>query len=190
MGMADITGDPCQGSPQDLDICAAVKEGQQIGWDRRLPIMARMHSGGKGQSGSKRPFVDAPPDWSEMDKENIEALVVKYSKEGKSSAEIGTILRDQHAVPDVKLVTGERISAIISRNGMEPSYPEDMMNLMRQAQRIIDHLESGNKKDIHNRRQLELTESRLRRIARYYRGKGKIPEDWTYKRDQLRLMIQ
>ena len=59
---------------------------------------------------------------------------------------------------------------------MEPSYPEDMMNLMRQAQRIIDHLESGNKKDIHNRRQLELTESRLRRIASYYRGKGKFPK--------------
>ena len=55
--------------------------------------MARMHSGGKGQSGSKRPFVDTPPDWSDMDKENIEALVVRYSKEGKSSAEIGTILR-------------------------------------------------------------------------------------------------
>ena len=68
--------------------------------------------------------------------------------------------------------------------------PEDMMNLMRQAQRIIDHLESGNRKDIHNRRQLELTESRLRRLARYYRDNGKIPEDWTYKRDQLRLMIQ
>ena len=117
-------------------------------------------------------------------------MILKYSSEGKSTSEIGIILRDQHAVPDVKLATGERISAIIARNGMNPSYPEDMMNLMRQAQRIIDHLESGNRKDIHNRRQLELTESRLRRLARYYRDSGKIPEDWTYKRDQLRLMIQ
>jgi len=152
--------------------------------------MARMHSGGKGQSGSTRPFINTPPKWSETDKETIESMILKYSKEGKSSSEIGIILRDQHAVPDVKLATGERISSIIARNGMTPIYPEDMMNLMRQAQRIIDHLESGNRKDIHNRRQLELTESRLRRLARYYRDNGKIPEDWTYKRDQLRLMIQ
>ena len=152
--------------------------------------MARMHSGGKGQSGSTRPFISTPPKWSETDKDSIESLILKYSSEGKSTSEIGIILRDQHAVPDVKLATGERISAIIARNGMNPSYPEDMMNLMRQAQRIIDHLESGNRKDIHNRRQLELTESRLRRLARYYRDNGKIPEDWTYKRDQLRLMIQ
>ena len=152
--------------------------------------MARMHSGGKGQSGSTRPFISTPPNWSETDKDNIESLILKYSSEGKSTSEIGIILRDQHAVPDVKLATGERISAIIARNGMNPNYPEDMMNLMRQAQRIIDHLESGNRKDIHNRRQLELTESRLRRLARYYRDSGKIPEDWTYKRDQLRLMIQ
>ena len=152
--------------------------------------MARMHSGGKGQSGSTRPFISTPPKWSETDNDSIESLILKYSSEGKSTSEIGIILRDQHAVPDVKLATGERISAIIARNGMNPSYPEDMMNLMRQAQRIIDHLESGNRKDIHNRRQLELTESRLRRLARYYRDSGKIPEDWTYKRDQLRLMIQ
>ena len=152
--------------------------------------MARMHSGGKGQRGSTRPFISTPPKWSETDKDNIESLILKYSSEGKSTSEIGIILRDQHAVPDVKLATGERISAIIARNGMNPNYPEDMMNLMRQAQRIIDHLESGNRKDIHNRRQLELTESRLRRLARYYRDSGKIPEDWTYKRDQLRLMIQ
>ncbi|DAC26183.1 MAG TPA: 30S ribosomal protein S15, partial [Candidatus Poseidoniales archaeon] len=52
------------------------------------------------------------------------------------------------------------------------------------------HLEAGNRKDIHNRRQLELTESRLRRLAKYYRESGRISSDWTYKRDQLRLMVE
>ena len=65
--------------------------------------MARMHSGGKGRSGSTRPFINTPPKWSETDKETIESMILKYSKEGKSSSEIGIILRDQHAVPDVKL---------------------------------------------------------------------------------------
>ncbi len=63
------------------------------------------------------------------------------------------------------------------------------MNLMRQALRMIDHLNS-NHKDLHNRRQLELTESRIRRLAKYYIGTGKLDSDWTYKRDQLRLMVE
>tara|TARA_B100000575_G_scaffold74748_1_gene58269 strand:- start:3797 stop:4255 length:459 start_codon:yes stop_codon:yes gene_type:complete len=152
--------------------------------------MARMHNKGKGQSGSTKPVLDAPPGWSETDKDNVESLILKYANEGKTTSEIGIILRDQHAVPNVKLATGERITSIIEKNGTRSKYPEDMMNLMRQAQRIIDHLESGNQKDIHNRRQLELTESRLRRLSSYYRNSGRIPSDWTYKRDQLRLMIQ
>ena len=102
---------------------------------------------------------------------------------------IGTILRDQHAVPDVRLVTGERISETLVRNGIGGKYPEDMMNLMRQALRMIDHLNS-NHKDLHNRRQLELTESRIRRLAKYYIGAGKLDSNWKYKRDQLRLMVE
>ena len=102
---------------------------------------------------------------------------------------IGTILRDQHAVPDARLVTGERISETLMRNGIGGKYPEDMMNLMRQALRMIDHLNT-NHKDLHNRRQLELTESRIRRLAKYYIGTGKLDSDWAYKRDQLRLMVE
>ena len=153
--------------------------------------MARMHSGGKGQSGTTRPFINTPPKWSETDKETIESMIVKYSKEGKSSSEIGIILRDQHAVPDVKLATGERISAIIARNGMTPSYPEDMMNLMRQAVRIINHLGTGrNHKDLHNKRALELSEGKICRLANYCKKSGRLPEEWRYKRDELRLMVE
>ena len=60
---------------------------------------------------------------------------------------------------------------------------------MRKALSLIDHL-SGNKKDLHNRRQLELCESRLRRLAKYYVRTGRISSTWTYKRDQLRLMVE
>ena len=92
-------------------------------------------------------------------------------------------------VPDVRLVTGERISETLVRNGIGGKYPEDMMNLMRQALRMIDHLNS-NHKDSHNRRQLELTESRIRRLAKYYIGTGNLDSNWKYKRDQLRLMVE
>ena len=151
--------------------------------------MARMHSKGKGTSGSSKPNIDTAPSWSESDKGTVEELIIKYANEGHSSAKIGTLLRDMHAVPDVRLVMGERISQTLSRNDLESKYPEDMMNLMRKALSLIDHL-SNNKKDLHNRRQLELCESRLRRLSRYYVGTGRIPSTWAYKRDQLRLMVE
>jgi len=151
--------------------------------------MARMHSKGKGTSGSSKPNNDTAPSWSESDKGTVEELILKYANEGHSSAKIGTLLRDMHAVPDVRLVMGERISQTLSRNNLDSTYPEDMMNLMRKALSLIDNL-SSNKKDLHNRRQLELCESRLRRLAKYYVGTGRISSTWTYKRDQLRLMVE
>jgi len=151
--------------------------------------MARMHSKGKGKSGSNKPFSEGPPDWSNSDKKEIENLIVHLSSEGHSGAMIGTILRDKHGVPDVRLVTGERISQTLARLGSIPSYPEDLMSLMRRALRLIDHL-STNRKDIHNRRQLELCESKIRRLSSYYKETNQLDDDWTYKRDQLRLMVE
>ena len=100
------------------------------------------------------------------------------------------MLRDLHAVPDVRLVTGKRIGTILAENDIGGTYPEDMMNLMRQAVRIIEHLGSGNHKDIHNKRSLELTEAKIRKLAKYYMSEGKLPSDWRYKRDELRLMVE
>ncbi|DAC31401.1 MAG TPA: 30S ribosomal protein S15, partial [Candidatus Poseidoniaceae archaeon] len=117
-------------------------------------------------------------------------LIVELGKSGHSTAEIGTIMRDQHAVPNVKLVTGKRIGAILAEHDIGGTYPEDMMNLMRQAVRIIEHLGSGNHKDIHNKRSLEITEAKLRKLASYYISEGKLPADWRYKRDELRLMVE
>ena len=151
--------------------------------------MARMHSKGKGTSGASKPNNDTAPSWSESDKGTVEELILKYANEGHSSAKIGSLLRDMHAVPDVRLVMGERISQTLSRNNLDSTYPEDMMNLMRKALSLIDHL-SSNKKDLHNRRQLELCESRVRRLAKYYVRTGRISSTWTYKRDQLRLMVE
>ena len=151
--------------------------------------MARMHSKGKGKSGSSKPHSGVPPEWSNADKKDVENLIAQLSSDGYSSAMIGSILRDQHGVPDVRLVTGERISQTLAKLDVTPSYPEDLMCLMRRALRLIDHL-STNGKDIHNRRQLELCESKIRRLSRYYKESNQLDGDWTYKRDQLRLMVE
>ncbi len=151
--------------------------------------MSRMHSKGKGSSGSRKPHSKTPPDWSNSDKKKVEELILQLSEEGNSNASIGTILRDKHGVPNVRLVTGERISQTLERLGKSGKLPEDLMSLMRRALRLIDHL-SQNSKDNHNRRQLELCESKIRRLSKYYRENNQIDSDWTYKRDQLRLMVE
>ena len=153
--------------------------------------MARMYAGRRGKSGSTKPHNETAPEWSNSDADAVTALVIELGKAGHSSAAIGTILRDQHAVPDVRTVLGgKRINAILAENEIGGTYPEDMMNLMRKAVGIIEHLGSGNHKDLHNKRSLELTEAKIRRLAKYYISESKLPSDWKYKRDQLRLMVE
>lgn len=149
-----------------------------------------MYKSRKGKSGSSKPYVTEAPEWSNTNADEVTKLVVELGKAGNSTAQIGTVLRDQHAVPDVRLVTGKRIGTILAENEIGGTYPEDMMNLMRQAVRIIEHLGSGNHKDIHNKRSLELTEAKIRKLAKYYISEGKLPSDWRYKRDELRLMVE
>ena len=151
--------------------------------------MARMHSPGRGKSGSTKPMVDKAPEWSNTDAKEVTELILSLAAEGHNPATIGTILRDQHAVPDVRLVVGKRLGQVLAENDVTPKYPEDMMNLMRRALRLIDHLQS-NQKDRHNSRQLELTESKIRRLSRYYKGRGQLDTEWAYKRDELRLMVE
>ena len=151
--------------------------------------MARMHSPGRGKSGSTKAMVDKAPEWSNTDAKEVTELILSLAAEGHNPATIGTILRDQHAVPDVRLVVGKRLGQVLAENDVTPKYPEDMMNLMRRALRLIDHLQS-NRKDRHNSRQLELTESKIRRLSRYYKGRGQLDTEWAYKRDELRLMVE
>ena len=151
--------------------------------------MARMYSSRKGKSGSSKPFMSEPSAWSNTDAKEIESLVLKYAKEGMSTSQIGIVLRDKHAVPDARLVLGKRIGAVLAENDLGGSYPEDLMNLMRQAVGIIDHL-TTNHRDIHNKRSLELTEAKIRRLGNYYKAEGRLPADWKYKRDQLRLIVE
>lgn len=150
--------------------------------------MSRMHSPGRGRSGSTKPNVDTAPEWSNTDEKEVTAMILSLAEEGHTPAQIGTILRDKHAVPDVRLVLGKRVSQVLTENEVIPKFPEDLMSLMRRALRLIDHLEA-NHKDLHNGRQLELTESKIRRLSRYYKGEKKLDGDWVYKREQLRLMV-
>lgn len=152
--------------------------------------MARIHARRKGKSGSTRRFDrDKHPEWSALRPREVESKIIELAKAGKSTSEIGMILRDQYAVPDVKIATGKRISQILSENNLLPEIPEDLRNLIREALKIRDHLEV-HRKDFSNKRSLQLTESKIRRLTKYYRFTGRLPENWKYSPQQARLMFE
>jgi small subunit ribosomal protein S15 len=150
--------------------------------------MARMHSKKRGKSRSKRPLRTSPPTWSEYSREEVVDLILKYRKEEYPPSTIGTVLRDQHGIPSVRLATGKKITRILHENDEAPKLPEDLMNLMRQAVNLRKHLEE-NPKDLHSRRGLQLCESKIRRLTKYYRGR-KLPPDWRYDPERAELLVR
>jgi len=129
------------------------------------------------------------PEWIEYSNEEIEELILKLKKEGNSTSMMGIILRDQYGIPDVKLITGLKIAQILEKHNQGLEYPEDLMNLIRKAVNIRDHLKE-NPKDLHTRRGLRIVESKIRRLVRYYRNEGVLPEGWRYEPKQAALLVK
>jgi small subunit ribosomal protein S15 len=149
-----------------------------------------MHARRKGKSGSKYPVERKKhPDWSALNPREIESHIIELSKNGHSTSEIGMILRDQYAVPDVKLATGKKITKILEQNKMKQEIPEDLRNLIHTALQLKKHLET-HKKDLSNKRSFQLTESKIRRLTKYYHSKKALPEGWKYSPEQAKLMFE
>jgi len=151
--------------------------------------MARVYSGKKGKHGSKKPPIRAAPKWFKMKKEEVEDLVVKLAKEKYSSAVIGTILRDQYAVPNIKIIVGKSIAQIMREQKLYPDLPEDMLNLLRKAVLLRQHL-MRQKSDHHSAKGLQNLESKIRRLGKYYSRKGVMSKDWKYDPEKAKLIVQ
>lgn len=141
--------------------------------------MARLYSGKRGSSGSTRPVSRRPPTWFKYQPEEVEALVLKLSKEGNPPSIIGQILRDRHGIPLVSQVAGKRLEQVIPTENRS-KIPEDLEALLKKATSAKRHLEK-NRKDYPNKRDLTLIESKIHRLVNYYRSIGRIPKDWEYK---------
>lgn len=151
--------------------------------------MARIYSRKAGKSGSKKPPVKFVQPWMKYKKKDVEDLIIKLSKERKGSAAIGTILRDQYGIPDVKRITGKTIVRIMQENRLYQELPEDLLSLFRMAVNLREHLKK-NKADKHSQKGLEHLESKIRRLVKYYAGEGKIPAGFEYDPDKVKLIVQ
>ncbi len=150
--------------------------------------MARMHTRKKGQAGSKKPHRIEPVKWSNTNKDEIEKTILQLAEKGKSTSEIGMTLRDRHGVPDVTLVTGKKITAILKENNKGLKVPEDMRNLIVKVLDLTKHL-NKNKNDLHNKRSLNNMVSKIRRLEKYYRREGVLPKDWKYSTQKAEMLI-
>lgn len=150
--------------------------------------MARMYARKRGKSGSTRPMKRSAP-WVKLKPDEVEQLVAKLAKKEYDSARIGTILRDSYGIPSARLAAKQKIGAIMKKNQLYPEFPEDMLNLMRKAVNLRAHLEK-NRKDYTSARGLELTESKIRRLAKYYRKEKILPGGWKYDAEKAKLLVK
>jgi small subunit ribosomal protein S15 len=137
----------------------------------------------RGHGYSVRPVSKRPPNWVVYQPDEVKALVINLAREGKRQSEIGNILRDEHGIPLVKPIVGYGVRKVLEEAGLAPNIPEDLYNLMVRATRIRRHLER-NLKDYGNKRGLQLTESMIYRVTKYYKRIGRLPRDWNY-RDEI-----
>ena len=149
--------------------------------------MARLHSKKRGKSGSHKPSVKVTPEWVEYSAHEVEELVVKMGKEGKGPTVIGSILRDTYGIPSTQNICGKAIHVILTENGIKQEYPEDLLNLIKRAMNMREHLKT-NRSDKHNRTKLIHVESKIGRMVKYYTRSGRIPADWKYDPEKAALL--
>ena len=142
--------------------------------------MGRLHTHNHGKSHSIRPIDPKKPDWITQSTTEIEEMIVKYSKEGMTTSQIGIKLRDQHAIPLVKPIIKKTISQVLKENKLTPEIPEDLNNIVLKAVNLQKHLKE-NRSDNRNVRSLELIEAKVHRLSTHYKSKGIISKKWKYK---------
>ena len=145
----------------------------------------------KGIARSALPYRRTPPSWLKTSSEELKDQVCKLARKGLTPSQVGVILRDSHGVAQVKSVTGSKILRILKANGTEslklqalkfrtglaPEIPEDMYHLIKKAVSVRKHLERA-RKDKDAKFRLILIESRIHRLARYYKRARTLPPTW------------
>lgn len=148
-----------------------------------------MYSGKHGKSGSTKPVNKSKASWLSYKPKEIETLVVKLAKAGNSSAKIGLALRDTYGIPDVKVVTKKKITQILKENKLNSELPEDLTALIKRFIALVKHTET-NKHDKTGKRGVQLTESKIKRLVKYYKSTGVLPSDWRFDKSRAKMLVE
>merc|ERR1711957_272771 len=149
---------------------------------RRKNKMGRMYSKGKGIARRCLPYRKAAPSWVRISSNDLVDQIIKLAKKGFTPSQIGVTLRDSHGIPQCKSITGSKILRILKKSGLAPKIPEDLYHLIKK------HLEKF-RKDKGAKFRLILVESRIHRLARYYRNAKALPTTWRYNSKKADTLI-
>ena len=147
-----------------------------------------MHSTGKGMSGSAQPYKRSPASWLKITPDEVEQDICKLAKKGLRPSQIGVILRDSHGIAQVRNVTGNKVVRILKKNGFGPEIPEDLYFLVKKAVSVRKHL-SKFRQDKDSKFRLILIESRIHRLARYYKTTRQLPPTWKYESKNASALV-
>jgi len=111
--------------------------------------------------------------------QEAKAAILKLAKEGMSPSKIGMALRDDYGVPLVSPLLGKSVGQILAEGKVSPKLPQDLQDLIDRAHRVQKHLKTykADRKNVHS---LELVEAKIYRLAKYYKAKGVLPQDFKY----------
>ncbi|CAI7851314.1 unnamed protein product [Closterium sp. NIES-54] len=107
--------------------------------------------------------------------EGSDAVADRRHSEGLARYRVG-VGRHWQQGPAHSQSSRERSEGVI---GLAPEIPEDLYHLIKKAQAVRKHLER-NRKDKDSKFRLILIESRVHRLARYYKWTKKLPPNWKY----------
>ncbi len=130
------------------------------------------------------------PEWIDKSSEEIEELIVELAEEeDKSPSDIGNILRDEYGIPSVQEVLGKSMLEVLESHDATADIPEDLMNQLKKAVKLRNHLER-NPTDVESQRTLGKLEANIQKLSKYYRREGRLPEDWRYDPERAALLVQ
>merc|ERR1712071_202919 len=154
----------------------------------QIANMGRMHAPGKGISQSALPYRRSVPTWLKLSCEDVQEQIYKLAKKGLTPSQIGVILRDSHGVAQARFVTGNKILRILKAKGLAPEIPQDLYYLIKKAVAIRKHLER-NRKDKDSKFRMILVESRIHRLARYYKRKSVLAPKFKYESNTASALV-
>jgi small subunit ribosomal protein S15 len=152
-------------------------------------MMAKLHSKKHGKSGRKRAKAKVASKWVDYSEKEVKEIIAELAKKGTAPTMMGVILRDQYAVPAVKPILGKTLNDHLSAENLLPQYPDDLINLIRKAVRMRNHLKAS-KADTHGKVKLLHVESKIHRLVKYYTRNGRLPEGWKYDAESAALLVK
>lgn len=141
----------------------------------------------KGKSHSTRPITSDVTAKLKISEDEVVSLIVDHAKKGYPPSMIGTLLRDQHGIALTKEIIGKKITKVLAEKELAPQIPEDLANLIRRAVKVRRHLEE-HPKDYFSLRGLQLIESKIHRLSKYYKRRGVLPPDWKYEPEKISVI--